>query len=311
MVALAARALPVRALTALCAVVLASSPLGCAPPPDLVLEPDPARGAALGEEGPFGVLVERRTARVRGDEPLSLVVAVPTMDGETPHRAPPALIIQGGLVEAARYEWIARHLASRGLVAILPSHGLDLAFFSTGNGLEALDVVRRASRRSGDFLEGAVASSRGLVLGHSLGGVVGTALWLDNPGELSHLVLLASIPNPSDDVGALSGGRVLSVAGGADGRITTDEVVEGAASFTASTRVAVVAGMTHYQWVDGVTETERDSDAPITVDTAATRRLGMFLVDAMVADLVEGHSDVLDLPSIWPAGLAPPPGDTP
>lgn len=284
---------------------------GCAPPPELVLLPDPTRGLELGEDGPYGVLLERRTARVRGDEPMGVTIAIPTLDGETPHRAPPALIIQGGLVDATRYTWMARHLASRGLVAVMPEHPLALAFFSTGNGLEALDVVRKASQRGGDFLEGAVASARGLVLGHSLGGVVAGSLWREAHGELSHLAMLASIPNPADDMGAVQGGRVVSVTGAADARIPPAEVLDGARVFSVPTQVAVVAGMTHYQWVDDVTEAEIESDAPPIADTAAVRRLGMFLVDALAQHLIEGSSDVLDAPRAWPAGLVPAAGGAP
>jgi pimeloyl-ACP methyl ester carboxylesterase len=310
-------AFPCRWLLVLAAVALSAAACGG---PELVLSPDPARGVA-GADGPFGVLTASRTVRVRGDEPLVTHLAVPTRDGEAPSRGPAAILIHGGFVDATRSAWLAAHLASRGLVVAVPENALGLAFFSPGNAPEMLDALRRDAATHDELLENAVDDGPALVAGHSLGGVVASSVWHTQPAQFSHLALFASIPNPDEDVGERTDGRVLSLAGGGDGRIGVDEVVAGAEQFRAPTTVAVVDTMTHFQWVDDVTESEIESDAEPAEDTDEVRARALVLIDALAADLrgeptVEladgtrvSPAELLESPSLWPAGLALPARD--
>jgi predicted dienelactone hydrolase len=285
--------------------------VGCAaPPPTLLLPHDDARTGVFGEDGAFGALLVEHTFRVRGDRGLDADIVAPTVDDVDVADGPfaPVLLVQGGAVSVERYHWLAQHIASRGFVVVAPHHALDLAFFSQGDGLDALRALSRLSDDDDSALAGRVARAPALAIGHSLGGVVASNAFAEDTGGVTHLVLLAAVPNPGVDVGRTDG-RVLSVAGGNDGLIPVDEVVEGAAEFAATTTVAVVEGMTHFQLTDEPTdENLRREGTRADVDTDVARRRALTLVDAMLADL-EGDvlaAAVLDDPARWPEGVVLP-----
>ncbi len=284
---------------------------GCAPPPTLLLAADADRAGAPGDAGAHGALLLSRTLRVRGDRPLDVDIVAPTDDDLAVAAGPfpPALLVQGGAVSVERYHWLAAHLASRGFVVVAPHHVADLAFFSQGDGLDALAALRRVAGASSsdEALADRVAAVPGLAIGHSLGGVVATNAFADavDDADVTHLVLLAAVPNPGVDVGRRDG-RVLSVAGALDGLITVDEVVAGAAEFRAPTTVAVVDELTHFQLTDDPTDdnlAREGTSSPLTADEVRPRAL--FLVDAMLLD-VQGDASgarLLGDPSSWPAGV--------
>jgi pimeloyl-ACP methyl ester carboxylesterase len=287
--------------------------LGCAPAPTLLVAADADRDDAPGRDGPFGALLVARTVRVRGDRPVDVDVVAPTVDDTTVADGPflPVLLVQGGSVPVERYHWLAQHIASRGFVVVAPHHALDLAFFSQGDGLDALAAVRRLgdpspSASSADpDLGGRVAEGAALAIGHSLGGVVASNAFAGDPGGVTHLALLSAVPNPGVDVGRTDG-RVLSLAGARDGLITVDEVVEGAAAFRATTTVAVVDDLTHFQLTDAPTDENlrrEGTTSPLAPEEVRPRAL--FLVDAMLFDLQHDARgvEVLDHPERWPAGL--------
>jgi hypothetical protein len=184
-----------------------------------------------------------------------------------------------------------------------------LAFFSQGDGLDALAALRRASDDDDDVdLGGRVDGVPALSIGHSLGGVVASNAFAGDEGGVTHLVLLSAVPNPGVDVSRPSG-RVLSVAGGNDGLIDVDEVREGAAAFRATTTLAMVEGLTHFQLTDDPTEenTQREgTTSPLPLAEARARAL--FLVDAMLLDL-QGDAtgaQLLQDPAGWPEGVVVP-----
>lgn len=284
---------------------------GCAAPPALLVAADADRAGQPGDEGPHGALQLSRTLRVRGDRPLDVDIVAPTDDDRTVAAGPfpPVLLVQGGAVSVERYHWLAAHLASRGFVVVAPHHVADLAFFSQGDGLDALAALRRVAGASSSDAELAdrVAAVPALAIGHSLGGVVATNAFADaaDDADVTHLVLLAAVPNPGVDVGRADG-RVLSVAGALDGLITVDEVVAGAAEFRAPTTVAVVDDLTHFQLTDTPTDdnlAREGTRSPLTADEVRPRAL--FLVDAMLLDL-QGDAfgaRLLGDAALWPAGL--------
>jgi pimeloyl-ACP methyl ester carboxylesterase len=276
----------------------------------LFTKPDPARTGVFGEDGPFGALVVPRTLRVRADDALDVDLVVPTRDGAQMATGTfrLALIIQGGAVSVERYHWLGAHLASRGFVVVMPHDPLDLAFFGQGDGLDALGAVRDAGARVGDPLFGTIDARPAVVLGHSLGGVVAAKDWLAQPSDISLLVLFASYPDPGDDVTKPrpAGARVLSLIGGHDGSAKFADVKAGAAKFAVPTTLAVVDGMTHYQFTDDPTAAElKKEGTTATVPTGVARGKALFLVDAALDDLLGRGSHTLDTPDIWPAGLAP------
>ena len=266
----------------------------------------PLQAAVSGDDA-SGVGLIERMFRVRVDETVSTEIYLPLGPDGSPLASPAPLVLSlhGGLVSPGQYQWLNVHMASRGFVVIAPEHALDLAIFEQGNTLDVVGALRRASARSEDPLYGLIDEGPALAIGHSLGGVVASRAWLDAPEEITHLVLLSSLPNPSDNVGSRidDNAFVLSLTGAEDGRITVDEVIEGAAEFQAPTTVAVVEGMNHFQLVDAATSSQWESDGPATISTLEARRLVLEMVDEALKSLESGEDDFFQEPSRWPEGV--------
>jgi hypothetical protein len=279
---------------------------GCAPDPQLVevLAAAPDSSGALGERGPYGAAWVRRQLSASGGRRVSADVFVP-VDVEDSGPFPPVVFLQGGLVPLPRYAWLGEHFASRGFVVVSPEHPFDLAILAGENGRVALDGLRDASADPRDALAGLVADAPALAIGHSLGGVLAADLWLtSDSSEVRHLALLASEPNPDSDVEAREDGQVVSVTGSRDERLTPAEARAGALRFAAPFVVASVEGMNHFQFTDDPTDGELETDGVATRDAVDSRRLALFLVDALAADLSEPAA-AFELPSEWPDGLSP------
>lgn len=261
---------------------------------------------ALGSEGPFGVELHVRDVRVRLDEVIAVDVSVPLeMDGTPRSGSPVVLLVQGGLVGRERYRWLGVHLASRGFAVVAPGHMLDLAFFEQGNALAALGTLRAASRRDGDDLYGVLAEGPVAIVGHSLGGVVAATAWAQSPELVTHLVLLASYPQEGSFAPRATG-RVLSLLGTEDGRTSLEAASAGVDALESSevpVTFALIDGMNHMQFVDGVTNAEASDDGVPTVDAAVARARLLVLLDALMADLDGGDGSLLDDPSRWPEGV--------
>lgn len=289
---------------------------GCGPPtePVLVLEPI-AVPDQLGERGAYGVARLSRPLRVRGDDSVQVHVYAPA-DGQGRFLQgpfPPAVFVHGGRVEALRYHWWMTHMASLGFVVIAPEHTLELALFSQGDGIDALEALEALAEQPRDPLHGVLdVGAPGVAFGHSLGGVVATALWLDHPERFELLLLASSQPAPGDaealaERGA-RGGRVLSVTGGRDGRISPAEVAQGAAVIAdsgAPTTVAVVEGMNHVQWTEEPTEAERAEDDEPTVELEQARQRALWILDSTVRAWRAGPGASLPDTEQWPEGVAP------
>jgi dienelactone hydrolase len=296
----------------LAALVLAALVLGgCARDGRVVRDADPAAPAldderSLGRDGPFGVRLVPRAVRVRVDERIDVDVLVPLeADGAVARARPVAVLVHGGLVAPARYEWLAIHLASRGFVVLVPSHALDLAFFEQENALEALRALRRSARTPGDALHGAMDDAPAAILGHSLGGVVASSLWDEHPDDLDELVLFASYPAGST-LRPRTRGRALSILGGADARVSRAQASDGLRALATSGRPAVLAvidGMSHLQIADDVSPSEASSAGVPTIDEATARAHLRWLVDAMLWPRTGGTPDAIDDPSRWPEGV--------
>lgn len=289
--------------------LLAALGVGCAPEPELVLPPDEGASAALGERGAYGVARLARVVRARVDDVVEVDVLAPAdASGELLEGPFPVVVfIHGGLVGQRRYEWLTRHIASRGFVVVAPAHRWQLAFFEQGAGPDALAALRAIAEDEDDPLHGVMSDAPGAVVGHSLGGVIAASIWLDHPLDFDLLVLTSSIPLAGDDFASRTpGGRVLSITGGRDGRIGPEEVDEGAAQIAASgapTTAAVVLGMNHVQWTDEVTDDERANDDEPTVDTALARERSLYMIDAALNTLTGEPDTILAEPMLWPEGV--------
>jgi len=293
-------------LSTLCLILLSC----CAPPS---FEPlSPAEGSqALGERGPFAVELLTRRLRVRTDESVQVDAFFPVGIDD----APLAVVVQGGAVSPERYHWLGEHLASRGLATIMPYHALNLALFESANASDAARVSKRLSAESGDVFSGRISQDPGLIIGHSLGGVVALSSWLDDPQSFSHVVALASIPNPGDDFSLRprqDSARILSIVGELDGSIPPNEVIEGFDIVESGGTLSkvpvqqiVVEGMTHYQFTDDPTESELAKDGAPSAALDQARSAALFLVDAAALELSTkvARPDLFDDTDAWPETL--------
>lgn len=287
------------------ALTLLISTIACSGPAERLLEPDPGWTGQPGERGPYGV--ELTSLRLSDGLTLGVdtEVALPFRSDGPAGPLPAVVAVQGGFVPVERYRWLAVHLASRGYVVLAPRHPLDLAFFGQDNGLAALRAARRASDDGSGELSHRITGAPASVVGHSLGGVVATKIWLRAPSdEVANLGLLAAIPDPADDAAARTAGRVLALAGSRDEKIGPAEIAAGAAAFD-SAQVAVIAGMNHYQYTDRATPDELSQDGAPTTTDASARRAVLTLLDALVDDAAGRAPWPFADPADWPAGVAP------
>lgn len=271
----------------------------CAPPPELLLGADSARDGDLGDPGPHGAVLVQQHVRVRGDRAAFVdVVAAADDDGRPLPDLPPVLLLHGGFAPAARYHWLARHLASRGAVVVLPHFIFDLPFFADADAEDALLAVRERSADGDADLGGVVGGEGAVVMGHSLGGVVAANVFDRDPG-LSALVLLSSYPDASTTL-TRTDGRAISIVGERDGLVEVAEVRAGVEQLQAPAIGAVVAGLTHYQLTDDATDAELAREGTTGDDLAVVRRRALFLIDASREAATTAFA-----PARWPAGVSP------
>lgn len=294
---------PVCVLGALVGAIVGGA--GCAPEAERLVEADAARLGAFGAAGPHGAVLHRLNLRARGDRPVAVDVIVSAdADDEPLSDLAPVLIVQGGSAAVERYHWLGAHLATRGAAVVMPHFLGDLAFFSTADGPSGLDAARAASALPDSPIAGVIADDEpAVVVGHSLGGVVGADIFLDDDGgAFAGLALLCSFPNPDRALSA-RGGHVVTIAAGNDGLVDVSEVENSAIAMADAgldVTAAVAGELTHYQLTDDASEADLAKEGTDGGDLDEGRRRATFLIDA----LREGPG-VLDAPSSWPAGLLP------
>lgn len=284
----------------------------CAPdPPTQLVAPDNTRTGELGELGTWGAFLHERTFRVRVDESVDTDIIVPSINGDVPAEAPfpPVIFVQGGFVDASRYRWLGAHIASRGFTVIAPHLALP-SLLQQGDIFDAFQAVRAAAQNPDDPLANAIdLHAPAMVMGHSVGGVSAAKLWASQPEDTTHLVLICSTTDTTDDYStrpiSSSNERVLSVIGSADIRVPEQDARDGLVTFKVPITFAAVEGMIHYHVVEDPTESELSTDGTPTIDAEQARKLTSFLVDAMLEDFAGGGSNVLDEPDAWSAGLLP------
>ncbi len=276
---------------------------GCAPDITGLVEPDVARGGALGKDGPRGAVLVQRDLRVRGDRVVAVDIIAASRDGDTIDTdLTPVLLVQGGSVPVERYRWLATHLATRGAVVVMPRFLSDLAFFDQADAADGLAAARSASDLDGDVLAGVLNDRAALAVGHSLGGVVAASAF-DYDHGIGALALLASYADPGSPP-TRTDGQVLMLRGENDGLVERSQIVDGAAAFKAPVVAADVVGLTHFQMTDEATDAEIQREGTTGDDLAIVRPRLLFLLDALFSDVSGGpDGDILDDDSIWPTGL--------
>ncbi len=263
----------------------------------VVALPSPAATGADGESGPHGVSRVTVHANVRVDEAMDIEVTYPSVAGGSldPRGAPyPAVVfVQGGLVGAERYRWIANHIASRGYVVMMPSHIANLAFFETDNAILALRAVQHAAAGTGTLARAVSRDAthpRAAVIGHSLGGVVAVRQWISH--GFDGVALLAAFPAEGDPVTSRAGSPVLSLVGENDTRKSPAAAyVDGFERFASPRLFARIDGMNHYAWTDDASDGDLAGDGPETRPVEAVRRDAMRVLDLWLDANLSNNAD--------------------
>lgn len=256
----------------------------------------PERGAVVAP----GVAEASIDVRHNGTDVVHVLVTYPSDgDGLVSGRSLPGLVmVQGGLVGTERYTWLARAMARRGFVVAMPEHPLQLAFFSSENGLAAYSAL--AVPPPSSLLSGAVDRKRVGVLGHSLGGVVAVKLALS--GHFGALALLASFPDPADEsrLPALEGVASLSMAAELDCSAVLGDVRDGWEKLPGPTALVRLPGATHFQFTNDDVRDRTSGCVPLTELASTHGRieevLGSFfkvLGGASLASLPLGPDEAL------------------
>lgn len=243
------------------------------------LTPDAARIGEDGAAGRFGVTHQSFTAQARATEVVHYTVHWPSgADGtfdDSEGRCPVVMFIHGGFVSAEQYGWLPRHFASRGYCVVSPDHPLELAIMESDNASIVLDALQQEPP---EVLEGAL-SERAVVMGHSLGGAVGTFRWIADE-RFEGLVLLASWPGETTPVEPLTGRPSLSIIGSQDkAGEATQTAFDEYQRFPDPKWFGVVDGMNHYDWADGATDANLAGDGTSTRPQEDTRRDAVRVID--------------------------------
>ena len=187
--------------------------------------------------------------------------------------------VQGGLVKSERYDWLTRHLASKGYIVISPKHLLDLAFFEVDNSYLILNSFLEKYSKSEKLKKFQGKKGKIVIIGHSLGGVVAAYQWQRYP-EINGLILLASYPDEKSDISNIKDKPVLSITGSNDKKSLPEKVRKGFDSIKSQKVLAEVQGMNHYAWTDNFTQEELKSDGIIEGNLTNLRNTAFNVIDA-------------------------------
>lgn len=263
--------------------------LACSPPTPLEVVADE------GELGPFGVARSLFRAGRKTGRTFDVDVHLPTQDGAPTGDNPVVVFVQGGKVERERYHWIAAEVAAGGNIVLSPQYPGDLAILGANRSHAALKRARALDADGDPVLEGTLGDHATL-MGHSLGGVISTKQWLRHDDDFIGLVLIASYPADGDTVEDVDL-PVLSITGSEDGSASLTDVRAGVRRFPDAT-LAVVDGMTHYDWTSDTTDEERDAEgATSTRDVTEARDDALVVIDAYLAgESLDGDFAGIDFP---------------
>jgi hypothetical protein len=139
----------------------------------------------------------------------------------------------GGRVDYRAYTHMAKALASKGFLVIIPSMPLNLAVFGIN---EAADII-----------DAHPEIKHWVLGGHSLGGSMAASYVYEHPGQVDGLVFLASYPADSNDLSTYKG-SVLSISGSLDGLATPVKIEHSISLLPETTKWVIVEGGNHAQF---------------------------------------------------------------
>lgn len=256
---------------------------------DLLVPADATRAGAGGEDGAYGALAIEFGVQARVTERMRVQAVVPADADGVPIAGgfPEVVFVQGGFVDVAHYDWLAGHLATRGYAVILPWHALNLAIFQTGNAVIAAQAV---VDHPPEVLRDVIDGDRRAIGGHSLGGVVASSGFVQEPG-FDALFLLASYPadgTPAENAGDRP---VLSLVGSDDGSDALTLAEPGAQRFPGDVWFGVVDGLNHYGWTDDASRSDLASDGTAGRPLVQSRPDALAVLDAWLDAVLLDDAD--------------------
>jgi dienelactone hydrolase len=225
--------------------------------------------------------------RASGTDLVRVTVYFPAREDGTarPGPRPGVVFIQGGFVATTRYAWQAIALAEAGYVVAVPENALELAFFTVDYGQSARQLL--AKPPEGSLLDGLVDEARIAVAGHSLGSVVAMKLALQ--GNFAAVALEAGFPDTADLSKLASFRRPsLALAGALDCSAKLANVRQGWERLPAPTALAVLAGVTHYQFTDSEQEDQQKKCFPAQDLATSHEHIRRALLGFLEAALGDG-----------------------
>lgn len=197
------------------------------------------------------------------------------------------VVLQGGAVPEEDYHYLGDQLASWGFVVAIPPHPRDFAIYAPQRSSAVLDTLVELAQSEPLWLN-YFDLEHATVGGHSLGGVVADGV-VETDLRFQQLVLLASYPGDTD--GLSFTGSLLSVAGAQDCNATLSETTAGYESYGYPRALAILEGVTHYQFTASEAEDLSDCPPGVSLDVAH-QRLGETLVSWLKVE-VEGDGQFL------------------
>jgi pimeloyl-ACP methyl ester carboxylesterase len=179
------------------------------------------------------------------------------------------VLYPGGLVRPQGYEWLARTLAARGYVTVIPEFAFDLA----------VTDVDRADTLIARYGEG----KQVVIAGHSLGGAMAAQYASDREkagSALAGLVLMAAYPAESADLSSASL-PVLSLVGENDQVVDAAALEAGWGLLPADTQRVVVDGSVHAFF--GRYGAQSGDGAPSVPRVAAETRISQAIEEFLAA----------------------------
>ena len=170
-----------------------------------------------------------------------VIVSLESAGGRTIVARPPVgtnesdllvIVYPGGLVRPQAYEWLARALAARGHLTVIPELPFDLAVFGVD--------------RAGSLVDRYGGGKQVVLAGHSLGGAMAAQYAAAQPAStpLRGLVLLAAYPPDGVDL-RKAPLRALVLQAENDGVADQGKVSGAPASLPAGTPLVVIPGAVH------------------------------------------------------------------
>lgn len=140
------------------------------------------------------------------------------------------ILYPGARVPPEAYAPLARRIARRGYVVVVPGMPLGLAILGTGVAEDIMDARQEVDRW--------------VIGGHSLGGAMAVTFIDRHPGVMSGLLLWAAYPAATTDIGD-EDIFVTAIAGTADGLVSFREVSDARARLPVSYEIVPVEGGNH------------------------------------------------------------------